>query len=895
MQKQKSSRAAVRNTPQPKAHNYIPVVFVDDYGRERALTVASAKSFSRKKLDAASRALERRADRAMDKAIRDGDRETGKAIRRLRKQEREADRSIARFFRRRIRTKDRPTRKIKHKPPKAKRPIWPYRSHALPKYDGPIRDRFNRCGVFFRTRYYSSRTAKPGVSKRVTVYIYKGSALDADGKPMVRTNVGLTVEETVCGLDHHEQVNRSAQKNAKVLNHAVLAMDYRWTPEQMLEVGERWAEERFGQYGLPYVVSLHEPPPDGDERNWHLHVIWSWRPLERVGDHEWLVGESLRTDLDSAQGIWLLRERFAAMMTQMSFEAGDADVYTALSHAARGLPVEPQTHLDEGRTRRAREGEVVEANEENHDRVSRSKAALADDELRREDERLARLQKIEQRVANRFTKVFTMPAIPPVALVGSKISATIDIVKAGALRLADAVPASAVPEPALQPRCEPPRLSQRVQDWIDSYRNKKFANLRISPSAAIADPITVPAAISRSAPLSASLRKTSVLRFASSIPVFSVPAKYISVPMTVPRKFKALRLSAASSSIRPPKSIAQPRTPTLTRFSNSALPALASKSAVSVTVPSPRFATASFSVLKPRSAVSRAGPLPDIISLPERSAPAPIKSSTQIKRPAAALPLSKAQPVPTAPLPEQSGFGSGVLSRLHPPAPLPAMNTTTMAELELTIARATAAAAIDYGDEQDETGIRERDTAVARAKAELKAREMLFDMLAEKRRIITKDKTGRWTVPAVLMEGAGLSPEQAEGQAVQQDLEREAESQRTELELIAEFLAPNPRRNLLKTDRGWRLTNDAPQLLRLAVFSWRNDLQIQDAFRQFASMPAIDKSDVNALRTRRNWFLSLVYGRSDDGDRARRGNLADTFAVDRGGYPPRGGGGGIGD
>lgn len=490
MQKPKSSRAAVRNTPQPKAHCFIPAVFVDDYGRDRSLTIASARTFSKKKLDAASRAIERKSDRDMDRAIEAGDRETAKAIRRLRQQEREIDRSIASFFRRRIRTKTPPTAEIAHKPTKARHSAWPSRAFALPKYDRPIRDKFDRRGVFFRSRYYSARTAKPGVSARVAAYIYRGAALDDAGIPMFRTNIGQTIDETACGLDHLEQVSRSSQKNAKVLNHAVLAMDYRWTPEQMLEVGERWAEERFGRNGLPFALSLHEPPSEGDERNWHLHAVWSWRPFERVDDHEWLVSETLRTDLDGAQGMWVLRERLAAIMTEMSFEAGDAEIYTALSYAARGLPVTPQIHLDEGRTRQAREGKIVPANEENHDRLVRSIAALADDELRTEDDRLARLQNAAEHIARRFTRKSTAPTIPSLKSKVTEISTVSKAIGSDRLRMAKSGLRDAIVRPILGRRAAGHFLGRIMIDRPTSNESKNFANLRI-PEFAVAPPYNI--------------------------------------------------------------------------------------------------------------------------------------------------------------------------------------------------------------------------------------------------------------------------------------------------------------------------------------------------------------------------------------------------------------------
>lgn len=241
-----------------------------------------------------------------------------------------------------------------------------------------------------RVQYYGAKTAKRGVAMRVCKYIYRGCALDDEGRPMFESNLGLSVEETVCGFDHLEQINRSAQKNAKVLFHTVLALDHRWSREQQFQVAREWAEECFGRHGLPHAIALHAPDPDGDARNWHAHVLSSYRPMVRVGPNEWDVGEALRTDLDNPASMQVLRENFARAMTRMSREVGQCERHTALSNAARGLPIEPQKHLGEARTRQARAGNFVAANEENHSRVERSLAALAQMELAKIDKEIER-------------------------------------------------------------------------------------------------------------------------------------------------------------------------------------------------------------------------------------------------------------------------------------------------------------------------------------------------------------------------------------------------------------------------------------------------------------------------------------------------------------------------
>ena len=553
MPNNKSPRKPVGKSPQRKAHRYLAAVYTDDYGRDRTLTTRNAAQFSHKKLADASRALQQRNNREMDRAIAAGNRETGRAIRRLRKQERQNDRPIRRVFVRLIKSRERIGRKIRHKPPKPSNSKWPFRAQALPKYDGPIRDRAGRRGVFFRSRYYSSRTSKPGVSMRVVKYIYRGAALDADGQVMMKTNVGLSIEEAVAGFDHLEQVNWSAQKGAKILNHAILAMDHRWTPEQMLEVGERWAEDRFDRYGLPYCACLHEPPPEGDQRNWHLHVAWSWRPLERVGDHEWLVSETLRTDLDGADGMRILREKFACIMTDMSIEANCYEQYTALSYAARALPVEPQMHLDEGRTRQARAGQLVEANEENHERVYRSKAAMIDDELRLEQERLLGLQQAEQRLRDSMARATAFPAAPAIIPIASKLKTRLRSVTIELIRVAENIASrlDSPPRPALQAQSFRSSLASGPKATME------FANLRIKKLVSVGK--TPPRSIIASAMPKRTISTHSPALPASVLPeVASVPsdALVVSASFAVPTHVAVLPLGGKSDAVMAARPVA---------------------------------------------------------------------------------------------------------------------------------------------------------------------------------------------------------------------------------------------------------------------------------------------------------------------------------------------------
>ncbi|MEL7739071.1 hypothetical protein AAG614_11865 [Citromicrobium bathyomarinum] len=867
MPKPKSSRAAVRNTPQPKTHQYVDAVFTDDFGRERALTVSSAASFSKKKLGTSSRAIARKADREMEWVIKSGDRETARAIRKLRKQEREFDRSIARFFRRKIRTVARPTTELKNKPPKP-RAVRPSRTmQALPSYGGFIRDRQNRIGVFFDAKYYSSRTSRPGVAMRMTKYIWRGAALDERGAPMFRSNVGETIEEVVCGFDHLEQVNRSAQKGAKVLNTAVLAMDYRWTPEQMLEVGEAWAKERIGQYGLPYAIALHEPPPNGDERNWHIHVNWSWRPLERVVAYEWLVSESLRTELDGREGMRFLRERFAALSTEMSFTRGDCDVYTGLSHAARGLPIETQKKLYEEKTRRARAGEFVADNEENHERVLRSKAAMIDDYLRREDERLARLQEIEQRVASRIARSIAIPRVPSIACKVAKMGQVPTRVNIEMLRPAKIVSGDMLHAPRASVRPLTDGLTRAAQSLRERMLVGRFANLRISTVHLPAVPVA-PMPAFRMHLFKLNVGRTELRTMARMLPSITVPLQGFSSAAVVPPKRSQIPQAAET-----PKYITvppmQPRPFVLTRAGgHQALrPPL-------VVPPSahPRVPPRAFKITKLKVRESLTVPaLATIRDYPS----APLKRSgfaygwLKSIRPMRKAPIpGPAMPTPTSPVVPAEASPPRAIFTKHRPAIVPEMIAAeTWEAIERAIRRAGQAL------REDKDTARRAATEATREPAQSSSNAnspwLLLQLLEEQRSLITKVKDGRWILSPDLANAAGLTEDQIASASIQRTLENEAKNQRGEIAAVAEFIAADPRRYLVRKDEGWRLASTAPEPLRRIVYRWRGEAKVQEVLELLSKLTAAPGDVAEVVERRRKFVLGHIFGPTEPHERSQ--------------------------
>lgn len=308
--------------------------------------------------------------------------------------------------------------------PHVHRPVrsgWLAEASQLPSYSGRIVDRMGRAGIFFRVRYYGS-TTKSGVGRRSTIYIWNGAYVSDNGEAMFASNVGETIEEAAAALEAVELFNREAQAGAKVLFHAIANVPYQLLEtsagvDGMFEIGRRFAEQQFGNRDLPFAIALHPPSEEGDQRNWHLHLIFSTRSLVRTDDHEWDIGRIMRREIDNPAEFEEMRHLYARIQTEVVQEAGLNLTFTALSNVERGLPNAPQKHLGSARTARVRRGEGDEVNEQNWVKMLAGEAALMDERLRRNQEQAAAEQALFERFQDQTAPfVANLSAGPPLAL-----------------------------------------------------------------------------------------------------------------------------------------------------------------------------------------------------------------------------------------------------------------------------------------------------------------------------------------------------------------------------------------------------------------------------------------------------------------------------------------------
>lgn len=407
-----------------------------------SVSAADAHRIVRKRTGALAKMI-----RAAWKAEKQEAREYRRAERELQKELQEADRRNRALWKRiRVKPDNRPRIDIERKP-QSHRPTrsgWLAAASHLPRYSGPIVDRMGRTGIFFRVRYYGHAT-RAGVGRRATLYIWQGAHETDDGRVLFMSNVGESIEEAVAALEAVELFNREAQTGAKVLFHAIANVPYQLIEmdggvERMFEIGRRFAEQQFGSRDLPFALALHPPSDEGDQRNWHLHTIFSARPLVRTDDHQWDIGRMMRREIDNPEAFEKMRHLYARVQTEVAQEAGLNITYSALSNVERGLPNAPQKHLDPARTARVRRGERDEVNERNWEAMLAGEAALLDEQLRHAQEQAAAEQSLLDRVeAQVMPLVADLTAAVPltIAIVDNKVEPVANLADVSAALVAD--------------------------------------------------------------------------------------------------------------------------------------------------------------------------------------------------------------------------------------------------------------------------------------------------------------------------------------------------------------------------------------------------------------------------------------------------------------------------
>ena len=186
-----------------------------------------------------------------------------------------------------------------------------------------------------RHRRAKDRPYKPGEAIRTIRYILREAAREIENGGIV-ANIS-TDPDIVAGLFAAiEELELTAGRdNANVYMSLVVSLPHELTSAEREELLAQICAP-LAEHNLPHVGVLHSPDPNGDKRNVHGHVVFSWRSFELMEDGSYAFSEQTWAELNSTAFITEFRSRAAEAMNEAMAAAGHDRRFTALSRAALG-------------------------------------------------------------------------------------------------------------------------------------------------------------------------------------------------------------------------------------------------------------------------------------------------------------------------------------------------------------------------------------------------------------------------------------------------------------------------------------------------------------------------------------------------------------------------------
>lgn len=391
-------------------------------------------------------------------------------------------------------------------------------TRAIRAYKAPIRDVRGRTAVFFRIRYVGLKSKKwrPGLAAEHALYILREEAQE-HGEPSneavpILSNMGDTAEEIAACWRALENMEEGYRSNATVQYRIIWNLPNGLKSAERRELVEDFCERTFGRLGLPWAAAVHEPDAHGDQRNYHAHVIFSTRPCEHVGDHQWEIAQEKVNGLTDPDGLRRMRALAAGHMNLACRDAGIAARFTHQTYKERGIDAERQQHIGPDRMAAHERGEPVAVIERNARIAERNEIAAERDATERRVEstellvallrngldssvRRAQVAKTAAMIRAIAARARAMPPMPAKRATKDRIALKEIATKARALRVAlSSAPgkrASHVPslgsprlvEVAIQRQLQARRARQAMLDRVSAVRDR-LANHHAQKAAA---------------------------------------------------------------------------------------------------------------------------------------------------------------------------------------------------------------------------------------------------------------------------------------------------------------------------------------------------------------------------------------------------------------------------
>ena len=251
----------------------------------------------------------------------------------------------------------------------------------LPKYAKAICDARGRVAVFLDIKYLGlkSKGWRRGLAADHAKYCFRADALEEAEFQLADpiSNIAKTPNECAAFWNAVEPMEEGYRANSRVQMRFVGALPHFLTAAQRRALVGDFGEQAFGRYGLGYMAAGHCPDANGDDRNWHFHMLTTTRQVVRLGDHEWAFSDEKLTEAFTPEGLLRTRAIFAAVVNRHCRAAGFDHRYTHQKYEDRDLDAFRTEKIGPARMAAHEDGEEVAAIERNRRRIAANEAGVA--------------------------------------------------------------------------------------------------------------------------------------------------------------------------------------------------------------------------------------------------------------------------------------------------------------------------------------------------------------------------------------------------------------------------------------------------------------------------------------------------------------------------------------
>ncbi len=141
------------------------------------------------------------------------------------------------------------------------------------------------------------------------------------------------------------------RKDARVAREYEIALPQELTQAQRLELTRTFSQELANRYGCAVDFAVHKPLRQGDQRNFHAHILATTRQIEATGlgaktSIEWADTDRAKRGLSSGmEEIAEIRGRWAVLTNEKLQALGHEAQVDHRSLEAQGIELEPTVHL----------------------------------------------------------------------------------------------------------------------------------------------------------------------------------------------------------------------------------------------------------------------------------------------------------------------------------------------------------------------------------------------------------------------------------------------------------------------------------------------------------------------------------------------------------------------